>query len=124
MILIMQSEGDIITMRSPNFGDSYKLHLNVKTRYSMSAELWSWATPLDTILQTLNFSNLSRDKVNELAQFLENTSAKTINLQKQTDTGQVLESWIGKIMTNPLNSSHQGRSKSDLSLQFEGKRNA
>lgn len=123
--MILTAESGSISIRDPELGETYTPKLNIKIKTALSGQRWGYALPTDTTVIEWNLDHLSREKVVELFGFLHATRGQdvTVKIMKRPKTDpETYEIWLGKILTNPINTAQTGRFQSNITLSFEGKK--
>lgn len=122
--MILQCENKIITLRDPQKGETYTPDLNIKVKVSMNGQRWGYALPSDFVNIQWEFRNISRQKINELFDFINYVRSKEVQvklLKRPKTTQEKYEVWKGKILTNPTTSTAEQSFDNTFNLSFNGK---
>lgn len=88
---------EVLTLRNPNLGDSRKHNIQVRHGITMSGAIYTYKkTPSYSVL-LLTFTGITKSKAEEAMAFFKEQSGNEI-----VYTDQNLDSWEGRILTDPI----------------------
>jgi hypothetical protein len=105
-------------LRSPEFGNRFKVHLNVITHRDLGGSIRQFSTNLYPKFESMEvtFRHLDMDKINEFVDYIESTAGEEIEIE---DHEQRI--WLG-VVTSPEIQIVKGRTgcNHSVSFTFEG----
>jgi hypothetical protein len=104
-----------VTIRGPLFNNSEAMQLGLNVKRSMDGTFYSYVNPQEKSTLKISFTGLERIKILEIFAFLKLSAGKLI---RYTDPDNKI--WQGKIINNPISSTHIGTKNCNLELVFEG----
>src|SRR5687768_5040570 len=113
MILFI-SPSQTVVVRSPQLGDTETIPLKVKLHRAMDGTLWSYKTGPKTRIISIQFKNLTRDKIVELWRFFKSNAGQVIDYH---DYENVIRRC--RVLPSDLDSDDVGVEDSTFNIELE-----
>jgi hypothetical protein len=113
-MIIFISDIQTVVVRSPQLGDTETIPLKVRLHRAMDGTLWSYKLGPKCRIVSLQFRNLTRDKIVELYQFFKSNSGQII--QYSDYDGEIHRC---RILPTDLDSEDAARNNSTFDIELE-----